>query len=572
MSQDSFIRNEQHYLHQESKDFIEEFPQISHFLSEPNLDPDINRTLDGFTYLSGLLNAKLEKEYPQLTSSLMNMLWPNYLQQTPSITIIEFTNLTNSSELVPEGATVSSEAQVDSTVRCPFRIARDTWVSPFKIKQTEKIAENQLEVHFHSEAPLQLSHDELNRLRIYCGLEHYSGFLLYLWLSEYVQKATLLVNGSEYALPELQFAPVGLKDKESILIYPGNTFGGYRLLHEYFCYPEGFLFFDITGIPDYFNKISTDEFSLRLEFSRSLPETLKVHDELIKTNCSPAINLFYHDCEPIRLNGQKTEYPLAISYQNSDCYELFSIDSVVGWLDNNVRYYSLFDSFHHQIEKNKGRVPLYYHVNRKQRPDSDEIQYSISFVRGDESASYDREEIISVRGLCSNNNEAQHLRLNSVCHAGEGIPSSVTLTNLTYPSKVMRPTLDGSQQWTTISSLSLNYLSLLNRESLSQILQNYNFTTLYSHRAEKTLSKLLQSITRFESEWCQQPYQDLIVEGHKSTIHISPAAFNNDGEMYLFGAVIALFYSQYAAVNSFHFLDMVNSSTNEVYQWKLMNT
>lgn len=572
MLQDSFIKNEQHYLHQESKDFIEEFPQISHFLSEPNCDPDINRTLDGFTYLTSLLTAKLEKEYPQLTSSLMNMLWPNYLQQTPSMTIVEFTAAEGAMELIPSGAAVFSQKTSESPVRCSFSVARDTWVSPFAVKKVEKTAESEIALHFSANQPIKLSQVELNKLRIFCGLDHYSGFLLYLWLSEYLHKATLSVNGGEYVLPELRFAPVGLKNDDAILVYPRNTFGGYRLLHEYFCYPEGFLFFDLAGIPDYFDNVTAAEFSLTLEFDRPLPETLKVHENLVKTNCSPAINLFEQDCEPIRLDGQKTEYPLKVSYQNSHFYELFSIENVTGWVNGNAREYALFDSFHHQMENNQGKKPLYYHINRRQHPDSDEIQYSISFVRGDETSVYDREEIISVRGLCSNNDEAQNLRIGAICEPGEKIPPSVTVKNLTYPSKVMRPTLDGSQQWTTVSSLSLNYLSLLNKDSLSQILQNYNFSTLYSQRAEKTLSKLLQSITRFESEWCQQPYGELAVEGYKSTIHISPAAFNNDGEMYLFGAVLAHFYSQYAAVNSFHFLDMVNSSTNEVYQWKLMNT
>ena len=57
--QDSFIRSERHYLYQESKEFVDAFPQVSRYLSDLSADPDINRTLDGFTYLCALLNAKL---------------------------------------------------------------------------------------------------------------------------------------------------------------------------------------------------------------------------------------------------------------------------------------------------------------------------------------------------------------------------------------------------------------------------------------------------------------------------------------------------------------------------------
>lgn len=571
MLQDSFLKNERHYLHQESKEFIEEYPQLSHFLSEPNVDPDINRTLDAFTYLTALLNAKLGKEYSQLTSSLMNMLWPNYLQQTPSITILEFDNHSDKTTTVSAGSTVFSHKVNHSDTHCTFTVSRDTPVSPFTIHRVEQLDDESISIHFRTNQPINLTHDELDNLRVYCGLDNHAGFLLYLWLSEYLSQSALLIGENEFTLRDLSFQPVGFKDDDSILVYPGNTFNGYRLLHEYFCYPEGFLFFDIKGIPDYFTQITTTEFALKLTFDRPLPDSIKIHNDLIKNNCAPAINLFSYDCEPILLNGQKTEYPLSINYRQKAYYELFAIEQVTGWVNQHNRHYALFDSFHHQIEQNKGRVPLYYHVNRRQSIYTDEIHYSVSFIRGDETEIYDQDEVISIKALCSNNEIAQNLRIGSICFTDESIPEHIQAKNITYPSKVMRPTLDGSQQWTTISSLSLNYLSLLNKDSLSQILQNYNFTTLYSHRAEKMLAKLLQGITHFDSKATQHPYQDLVVGGHESTIHISPTAFNNEGEMYLFGAVIAHFYSQYAAVNSFHFLNLINSSTNEVYQWKLMN-
>lgn len=584
MSRDSFFRNELHYLHEQSKDFVDEYPQVSYFLSERSTDPDVNRTLDAFAWLSSRLHAKAGSEYPQLTSGLMNMLWPNYLQPTPSITMIEFHNDTHQQHCVVAGSEVLSRTSDYMPIACTFRIARNTWISPFTVSaihQDKRPNTKSLLIDFSAAQAVNLQSAELNKLRLYCGDDPFASYSLYLWLANYFERAVLVIDGEEYPLADNSLTPVGFKEQESILSYPGNTFSGYRLLQEYFCFPDGFLFFDINGFPQLIDGRSAQQFSLRLEFNRALPVTMKLHKNALKTNCSPAINLFYHDCEPVLLNGFKTQYPLVIDYKNPDSYELFAIDTVTsGYHDNknsgdessaSPRTYYLFDSFQHQFAHDQQATTRYYHINRVQQKHSDAISYSMSFVRGDEAQCCGKEEVISVRALCTNGDEAQNLTPGDICIPTSAIPAGIRLSNISHPSKAMRPILDGSQHWTTISTLSLNYLSLLNKDALAQILQNYNFTALYSRRAEQTLSKILNSIERFETRNARQQYRGHPIQGHESTIHMSPAAFNSHGELYLFGGVLAHFYSSYATVNSFHILNVVNLSTQEVYRWPLLN-
>ena len=40
----------------------------------------------------------------------------------------------------------------------------------------------------------------------------------------------------------------GLKNNEYMLPYPSRSFEGYRLLQEYFSFPQKFLFFEVTGL------------------------------------------------------------------------------------------------------------------------------------------------------------------------------------------------------------------------------------------------------------------------------------------------------------------------------------
>ena len=51
-------------------------------------------------------------------------------------------------------------------------------------------------------------------------------------------------------LPPCALKPVGFGEDEGMLPYPRRSFIGYRLLQEYFTFPEKFFFLDLTGLED----------------------------------------------------------------------------------------------------------------------------------------------------------------------------------------------------------------------------------------------------------------------------------------------------------------------------------
>ncbi|MDU3889721.1 MAG: type VI secretion system baseplate subunit TssF, partial [Serratia liquefaciens] len=44
------------------------------------LPADVERLLEGFAFLTGRLRQKLDDELPELSHSLMHLLWPNYMR------------------------------------------------------------------------------------------------------------------------------------------------------------------------------------------------------------------------------------------------------------------------------------------------------------------------------------------------------------------------------------------------------------------------------------------------------------------------------------------------------------
>lgn len=253
--------------------------------------------------------------------------------------------------------------------------------------------------------------------------------------------------------------------------YPNNVYSGYRILQEYFCFPESFLFFELSGGEWPKQPLPVSEFKVHFCFDRPLPAELKIRPDSFMLNCVPAINLFQHDSEPVNLNGRQAEYPLKASYRHADSFEIFSVDQVEGWvgeprpLRGTPRIYQPFESFQHQIERAKQRLALYYRVRVKEAVSGDGFEHSLSFVRGDETTTVELDESISVTLTCTNRSRAARLKVGSVCVPTGSSPSFATFRNLIRPTQPLRPALDGSLHWTLISNLSLNYVSLLRRDA-----------------------------------------------------------------------------------------------------------
>jgi len=90
MSFNVYDQNELLALRELGKEFAQRNPALVPFFDTPGRDPDVERILEGFAFLSGRLRQKLDNELPELTHSLFNLLWPNYLRPIPASSIIRY--------------------------------------------------------------------------------------------------------------------------------------------------------------------------------------------------------------------------------------------------------------------------------------------------------------------------------------------------------------------------------------------------------------------------------------------------------------------------------------------------
>ncbi|KEA65273.1 Protein ImpG/VasA [Marinobacterium lacunae] len=580
MAQDRYFRDELAFLREQGEVFSDIYPQLARYLRGNHADPDIERLLEGFAFLTGRIREKIDDEFPEFTHSMISMLWPNYLRPIPSTTIVQFKpdgkGITHR-QRVAEGCRLDSRPVEGQS--CHFRTCRPVDIYPLQIAKIDASHSREsttIELLFDNSSAASLRDMNLEVLRLYLGGQRYSAQMLYLWLHHHLDKIELVSAQGVFGLPLSAFCSVGFAAGDGILPYPKNVYEGYRVLQEYLAIPEAFHFFDIRKIADSVPAHVEGNFSVRLRFSKTLPADVHVRDDTFLLYCVPAINLFEHDADPIDLNGRRVEYPVVPSARHPSHFEIFSVDKVQGWLDadqgrvrGRERIYSPFESFQHEVERARSRTALYYRLRVRDSMRNVGMDHFISFVRSDETQCVDLNEAISVRLTCSNRQLPTRLGKGDVCVPTETTPSFAAFCNITEPSNPLRPVLDGSLLWTLISNLSLNYLSLLSRDAICSIIRAYDFKALVDRQAEQVTRLRLDGIIGIHAKPTERIIRGMPIRGLKTELELDQKYFASEGDLYLFGAVLNCFFALYASINSFHELVVINAHNKERYTWDI---
>ncbi len=592
-------RDELAFLRLQGKDFASRHPQLSRFLASESSDPDVERLLEGFAFLTSRLREKIEDDFPELTRSLLTLLWPNYLRPVPSMTIIHFDPVVNGlseHQVLPKDTLLISQ-KVDG-VNCKFYTTSDVDVYPLQIARVG-------EQHSREKSVIALSLQTLDQqpirqigcdsLDLYLSGDDYTALTIYLWAFRYLDKIVIRSGEEEKQLSSDVIQPLGFSPQEAILRYPPNVFDGYRIIQEFLAFQRRFYHFRLTRLQHGWPDSDADSAVVEFHFNRAMPDNIKVRDQDFALFCVPAVNLFKHTGEPIRLDGKRLSYALrpsgnpilseeeaqsddqeaggGQSDDKGDRFEIFSIEKVAGTRQkggsDRERIYSPFESFQHEIERQHGRKELYYRQHVRTSLKDDVMEHALSFIRSDESLYVGKDEIISTDLYCTNGTLPEALGVGDINVSTDAMPSYVTFTNITKPTMTTHPVIDDSLHWTLISNLALNYLSMLQPEPLKNIIRSYDFAALHDVQAQRRSQRRLDSIKAIHTKPVDRLIKGFPVRGLQSRLELDHEGFLCDGEMYLFGTVLSKFFSLYSSINSFHILEMKNLGNNERYLWNL---
>lgn len=575
------FREELSYLRELGREFSEDNPQLARFLGDEAGDPDVERLLEGFAFLTAKLGMKIEDDLPELTHSLLQMLWPNYLRPLPSTTIVRFDPIKQAiteRQVLPKGTRLFSQP-VDG-IPCEFRTCTEVSLYPLallSVTDAHSREKTVVRVDLRSLTQQPLNTMGCDQLDFHLSGDSSTALTLYLWMARYLKEINVQINGTTQRLSIKDIAFPGFTADEALLPYPRNVFDGYRILQEYFAFAQRFHFFSLTRLSTLWPAIAADQIRFEFHFSRPMPTHIRLHTSDISLFCAPAVNLFRHDAEPIDLDGRTVDRRVNPSGHRPDAYEIFSIDQVTGWHTGEkdhrsepLRLFTPFESFQHEIEHAQGRTALYYRSRIEESLSREGLMHRMSFVRGDETAYIGHHETASIELTCSNRDLPLALGVGDLCVATEATPTFATYTNIIKPTQPYRPVLDASLHWTLISNLSLNYLSLLSAEPLKAVVRAYDFAALHDLQHARATRKRLDGIGEAVTTPTDLLMKGLPVRGLTTRLKLQQSAFLCEGDLYLFGTVLSHFFALYASINSFHQLEVINTTNNEHYTWPLL--
>lgn len=564
------------YLREMGEEFAKMYPKLAPYLAHKSNDPDIERLLEGFAFMSSRLRQKLDDEIPEFTHTLIDLMWPHLLRPVPATSVLQFTPMPNSiseKKMVKRGVEVDS-VPVEGTT-CRFRTSYDVDLYPIELKEVDYLKKGGLPVlsfNFDIFPGASLAQMDMDKLRLYINGESHISQLVYLWLFEYVRNITVQVkmeNGETagITLDADSIKPVGFSDEEALIPFPDSSFPGFRLLQEYFTLPEKFYFFDICDLQALAELPEASEFEISIEFSKPIEDNIRLTKSNFLLYCSPIVNLFDRDADPIRLDHKKNEYMIRPSSTNHHQYDIFSVDEVVGWQQGTSikQTYYPFLAFSHR--ENTADNEVYYKTRVSPSVLGGGLDTLVSFVNVNEENVIPVTEVVSVELTCTNKNMPNKLKVGDIMRATSTSPEVAKFKNIITPRPTIHPPSIKGAHWMLISNMSLNYSSLASIEALRTVISTYNFRAYYDKQAQRVNDMRLQGIENINVEPMTIMYKGAPIRGLKTRLNLRSSKFGGDGEMYLFACVLQEYFSQYVSINSFNQLQVRDVERGEEFKW-----
>jgi type VI secretion system protein ImpG len=595
-----YYERELSFLRHMGAQFAEQYPKIASRLSlEPEKceDPHVERLLEAFAFLAARVHLKMDDEFPEITEALLSIIYPHFIRPVPSMTVVDF-------RLDPAQAQIGAGLKIDrgtllssrpvAGVPCKFRTCYDAYLWPLSVAAAEWKSPDRLQPAIKSAEAVAALRVELacwrgvsfaktrpNPLRFFLNGDSSLMHTLYELLCSrviqiLVRDPTPKSPAPTVSLPVDSLRPLGFDEQESLLPYPRRSFAGYRLVHEYFTFPEKYFFMDLVGLHEALAGFK-DRAELVFLFApfalseRKQALELGVTSKTLQLTCSPAVNLFEQTAEPILLTQRRFEYPVVPDIRRPNGAEIFSIDDVVSvrpGTQEAVRF-EPFYSYRHAAASKRGQT--FWMASRRSsgRRDDEGTEVSIALVDLEQRPVSPDVDTLTVRLTCTNRDLPARLPFGM--EAGDfemdGAMPVQSIVSLRKPTPALRPPTGRASLWRLISHLSLNYLSLVSegKEALQEILKLYNFSDA-SH-----LTKQIEGILHLESG---PGFARIVSEngitfarGTRVQLHLDEENFVGGG-VYLFASVLERFLGEYVTLNSFTQLSVTTRQRKEVVrQW-----
>lgn len=586
----SYYQQEMLYLREAGSKFAHQYPKIAQNLNMSatgSSDPHVQRLLESFAFLTGGLQRELDNGYVQFTDTLLGVLYPQFMAPFPSAAVSSFRlspklGKSTAGYTVPRGTPLFTQAQ-DHKI-CRFQTIYPVELWPFEVADARLMSVDQTPLptpFLQTRWALRLRierYDGLledlspSSLRFYISGDSLTSQCLYEGIFGYLpdQPTPIYIQADTAdlptALPSGSLTPVGFKPEEALIPYPDNAFEGYRLLYEYFVFPDKFKFFDITGLSTTGAQKYLDIYIPLADLTAT--DKLAINKSNFLLGCTPILNLFPKISEPLDLNYQSMSYRLVGDQRNEDTTEIHTIEKVVATTTGNEEQQVFAPYFSFRYDTEQKDTGLFWHAKRvpSEIPGVMGTEVFLSFVNDKFTPESPSHQTVYAYTLCTNRDLASYVPPGAELQVDGTIPP-VIITCLEQPTPEIPPSLDSEAQWRLITQLSLNHLSLSGGKpaisALKELLQLYSgLNKLTSHPEVEALSLInYEPIVRRKGVEAWRGF----IQGLGITLTTNEVPFSGQGG-FMLASVLNVFFSLYVSLSSFTELTFSSTKTDKV--WK----
>jgi type VI secretion system protein ImpG len=592
-------------------EFAQEFPKIAGRLGLEGFscaDPYVERLLEGFAYLAARVHVKLDAEFPRFTQYLLETIYPHYLAPTPAMVLAQFRPDTGEGSLaegvtIPRGTSIRTLMGKGEQTTCMYRTAHGVTLWPLALTEaryyTRELsslglpagvtAKGGVRVRLKTTAGKTFKDLRTEDLTFYLRGSDETPMRLY---EQFFARCTgVVAQGAgrpirvQVTLPESSVTRVGFDDTEALLPFGVRSFHGYRLLHEYFAFPQRFMFMKVSNLAPAVRQLAETELDLVFLFREAEPLLEnRVDASNFELFCTPAINLFPKRTDRILVTDRFSEFHVVPDRTRPLDFEVYQVLNVTGYSEEGgqTQEFRPFYSAHDFDADRTGRA--YFAVNRQPRVASQkEKQFGrrsgyagselfIALVDANAAPFPVDLRELSVETLCTNRDLPLLQR-----------PSGKDRTDFQWdvaaPIESVRCVAFGAPResfahgemaWRLISHLSLNYLSLADVDEQEGASALRDLLKIYSEMSDPTTRKQIEGVKSIRTQPIVRrvptPGPIAFARGLEVSVLMDEGAFEGSG-CFLLGAVLDQFFRKYVSINSFTEAVIKAAARGEIKRW-----
>jgi type VI secretion system protein ImpG len=606
-----YYNEELQHVRDMGAEFAREFPKIAGRLGLEGLecaDPYVERLLEGFAFLTARVQLKLDAEFPRFTQHLLEMVYPRYLAPLPSMAVVQLqpdlrepalaTGLT-----VPRDSSLRSMVARDSAGTCEYRLANNVVLWPLELRQAKILdgpaalgaigvhaserARSALRLVFRVTAGLKAAQLAMDSLPLYLTGADSLPADLYAQIAG--SGSAVLVRsgepgGATTRLGRESIQRMGYADEEALLPPARRQFSGYRLLQEYFAFPQRFLFIRFGGLRQALQRVKGDTFEVIVLFDQpaSALEPVVGADNF-RLYCGGAVNLFPRHADRIHIDAGRPEFHLVVDRTRPMDFEIYDVLQVQGFGDRSEpdREFHPFYACNEQTWHSRDLA--YFTLRREPRRLSSRQQRTgargsyvgsevyLALVDPDEAPFASNLRQLAAATLCTNRDLPLQIPIGkgATDFTLESAAPVESVRCVAGPSRPRASLAHGDASWRLVSQLSLNYLSIVDApgEGASALREMLG---LYCDPNDPVAQRQIEGLRAVSSKSIigRAPIAGPIAyaRGTEITLTCEDAAFQGSNSFVL-GAVLEEFFARYCSINSFSRAVLRSLERGEIMRW-----